>query len=445
MKRIFIFITVILLGLLQSCNEDLAEPEINFKTADFTADVAIDWINLERTLVKTTPGFSPPVAARSFGYASLALYESVVAGIRENRSYQGLISEYNNPGFKIENGKTYHWELVANSCMADMMRNLFKTSSASNKDLIDQLEQKYISKNISKDSVTINRSIQFGKKVAEAIYSYAKSDGKEEAYANNFPDYTIPSGPDKWEPTSPTNPIPLQAYWGSVRPFLAPDADNSLIQNFPPLSFSIDSKSLFYLQAQEVYIYSLNLDDEAVKIAKFWSDDPGITATPPGHSMSIGAIILNNENANLAEAAEVFSKIGLAVHDAFISCWKSKYTYNLLRPVSYIKKYIDPNFTTLLNTPPFPEHTSGHSVQTAAAMTVLESYYGSNYSFTDITHQDRSDIDGSPRNFASFKACASEAAISRLYGGIHYRHAIDKGIEQGTIVGNNIARINLKK
>lgn len=445
MKRIFLLISILWLGFLQSCKEDLAEPVVNFKTSDFNADVAIEWFNLERTLVKSTPGFSPPVAARSYAYASLALYESVVPGIRDMRSYSGLISGYTNQNIKTELGKDYNWELVANACLANMMRSLFKTTSTANLDLINQLEQKYLLQSNSKDSATIQRSVQFGIKVAEIIYEYAKTDNKEEAYLSNFPDYSIPTGPDKWEPTSPTNLKPLQPYWGEVRPFLIANSANELIQKYPPLPFSTDTKSLFYLQALEVYVYSLNLDVESSRIAKFWSDDPGLTGTPPGHSMSIAGIVLNKEQADLAKAAEVFSKIGLAVHDAFVSCWKSKYYYNLLRPISYIKKYIDPNFTTLLSTPPFPEHTSGHSVQTAAAMAVLESYFGANYSFMDNTHESRTDIDGSPRFFSSFKACANEAAISRLYGGIHYRHAIERGIEQGTIIGNNIADIHLKK
>ncbi|MEO6189468.1 MAG: vanadium-dependent haloperoxidase, partial [Saprospiraceae bacterium] len=204
-------------------------------------------------------------------------------------------------------------------------------------------------------------------------------------------------------------------------------------------------KSVFYLQANEVYIIGNNLTPEQRIIAKYWSDDPGLTATPPGHSMSVTGIVLKNESANLALAAEVYSKVGLAVHDAFVSCWKGKYIFNLLRPVTYIKKYIDPNYSTLLNTPPFPEHTSGHSMQTAASMAVLEEYFGYHYKITDNTHESRTDINGSPRTFSSFALLASETAISRLYGGIHFRPSIELGILEGGIIGRNIASIKLKK
>ncbi len=428
---------------LHSCKEDTAVPfELN-KASDYTADVAIKWVSLQRNLVKSTPGFTPPVAARSYGYASLALYESVVPGIRTNKSYKGLIQEFNGQGLpEIEAGKNYDWELSANAAMATMMRNLYKTTSSANLAAIDQLEQEVKDQSSTKDTEVIQRSIDFGKQVANAVYQYSKLDQQDEAYLNNFPDYTVPTGPGKWEPTAP-NQKPLQPYWGNVRTFLNADSQNGLFTENTP--FSSDPKSVFYLQANEVYITSLNLTDEQKRIAKFWSDDPGLTATPPGHSMSIASIVLRQENADLALAAEVFSKVGMAVHDAFVSCWKCKYVYNLMRPVTFIQRYIDPQYTTLLSTPPFPEHTSGHSVQTAASMAVLESFFGYHYALVDDTNKDRIDIDGSPRNFNSFAQLASEAAISRLYGGIHFRPAIELGIAQGHEIGRNIAGINLKK
>lgn len=439
---LFLFVSFL---LIQSCEED-TEPFTLNRAADYKGDVAIDWVNLQRDLVKSTVGFSPPVAARSYAYASLALYESVVAGIRGNVSYSGLINGYTGQGIPVlEKDKNYNWELVANACMSYMLRNQFKTTSAANLTLIDQLEQIYIDKNNTSDSLLINRSIAYGRAVAGVVYEFSKTDGKDEAYANNFPDYTVPDIPGKWEPTSPSNLKPLQPYWGQVRPFLTQNVSDNLIQSFPPIAYSIDPKSVFYLQANETYITSINLSPEQTIIAKYWSDDPGLTSTPPGHSMSIAGQVLKNENADLAVSAEVFSKVGLSVHDAFVSCWKSKYVYNLVRPITYIKKFIDPNYATLLATPPFPEHTSGHSVQTSASMTVLEYFFGYNYSITDRTHESRADINGSPRSFGSFSALSAETAISRLYGGIHFRQAIEKGIDQGRIIGQNIAAIKLKK
>ncbi|MBK8953969.1 MAG: vanadium-dependent haloperoxidase [Saprospiraceae bacterium] len=441
------YIIYVILGwfllTFQACKEDLATPFILNQASDYPADVALQWVTLQRELVKTTPGFTPPVAARAYGYAALALYESVVPGIKENVSYAGLIQNFNASGLPaVEANQQYDWGLSANAAMAYMMKNLFKTTSAANQLAIDQLEQSFIAQSSETDQTIIDRSVDFGKKVAEAVYNYSKTDNQDEAYLNNFPDYTVPDIPGKWEPTAP-NQKPLQPYWGDVRTFVSSNAsDNLLIQ---PTTYSTDPKSVFYLEANEVYIAVLNVTAEQSDIAKFWSDDPGITSTPPGHSMSIATIVLQNENADLAMAAEVFSKVGMAVHDAFVSCWKCKYAYNLVRPVTYIKKFIDPQFATILPTPPFPEHTSGHSVQTGAAMTVLEHYFGYHYTITDNTHVSRNDINGSPRTFSSFADLAEETAISRLYGGIHYRPAIAQGVKQGRVIGRNVALIDLKK
>ncbi|MEP7196076.1 MAG: vanadium-dependent haloperoxidase [Saprospiraceae bacterium] len=442
----YIYLLLLLTAIYyQSCTSDNDKPFVLNSASDYKSDVAIDWVNLQRDLVKTTPGFSPPVAARAYAYAALALYETVRPGIRGNVSYSGLINAYTANGIpSLETEKNYNWELAANACMASILKNQFK-SKATADSTISLLEQKYINNNNSSDILEKTRSIAFGKSVAEAIYNFSMTDGKDLAYVDNFPDYMLPNIPGVWEPTSPNNPECLQAYWGAVRPFLVANVDDNLITAYPPTTYSTDSKSVFYLQANEVYIIGSNLTLEQTIIAKYWSDDPGLTSTPPGHSMSIAGIVLKNESANLALAAEVFSKVGLAVHDAFVSCWKSKYLYNLVRPVTYIKKYIDPNYTTLLSTPPFPEHTSGHSVQTAAATAVLEEYFGYHYKLTDNTHESRTDINGTPRTFNSFAQMANETGISRLYGGIHFRPSIELGILQGGIVGRNIASIKLKK
>jgi membrane-associated phospholipid phosphatase len=140
--------------------------------------------------------------------------------------------------------------------------------------------------------------------------------------------------------------------------------------------------------------------------------------------------------------AQILARLGIAVADAFIGCWDAKYQYDLLRPITYIRRLIDPKFEPLLNTPPFPEYPSGHSVQSGAAAQVLTAEFGENYAFEDATHAK----DGlPPRKFTSFKAAAAEAAISRLYGGIHFRAAIDRGLEQGACIGDYAARLKMRK
>ena len=176
-------------------------------------------------------------------------------------------------------------------------------------------------------------------------------------------------------------------------------------------------------------------------IARFWSDDPGTTPTPPGHAISILTQILTHRQSSLAESAEAYAKVGVAVADAFIACWATKYTHNLIRPVTYINRHIDPTWAPILTTPPFPEYTSGHSVQSGAAFTVMATLFGEHTTFTDHAHDTRG---LPPRTFTSFTACTHEAANSRLYGGIHYRPAIDLGVNQGRCIGTNAANLRTR-
>lgn len=173
----------------------------------------------------------------------------------------------------------------------------------------------------------------------------------------------------------------------------------------------------------------------------------GRTPNPPGHSMALATQVLREKNAPLALAAETYAKVGIAVADAFIGCWHTKYKYSVVRPITYIQKVIDPTWNTAkltdpVTTPPFPEYSSGHSVQSAATAVVLASLFGEHYRVTDHTNDRRGFL---PRSFASFWALAQEAAISRLYGGIHYRSAIEAGLEQGRCIGQKVVTLHFKK
>ena len=145
--------------------------------------------------------------------------------------------------------------------------------------------------------------------------------------------------------------------------------------------------------------------------------------------------IVVDENSNLETAAIAYAKLGIAVSDAFLACWKTKYIYNLCRPVTYIQSYIDPSWLPLIGTPPFPEYSSGHSSQSGAMSAVMSDMFGASYSFTDITHGDNF---GGPRSFDSFDEAAQEAAVSRLYGGIHFEFGNMAGLDLGYFIGNNV-------
>jgi membrane-associated phospholipid phosphatase len=287
----------------------------------------------------------------------------------------------------------------------------------------------------------LSDSEQWGAAVAELVFDWSKNDGGHEGYLRNSPvEYIPPVGPGLWQRTPPAFLPTLQPFWGANRTFAI--ADGSACPAGDPTPYSEDPSSAFWAEAFEVYDTVSNLTDEQRAIALFWADDPGVTATPPGHSVSIATQALRAMDAGLDTAAETYAKVGMAVADAFIACWYAKYGYNLLRPVTYVQAFIDATWLPLLVTPPFPEYTSGHSVQSAAAAQVLTDLFGRRYAFVDRTHEDR----GLPaRSFDSFYQAAGEAAISRLYGGIHYRPAIARGLEQGRCVGQAVSSLEFRR
>jgi hypothetical protein len=405
---------------------------------DHDAAVPNAWFDLIRRLIQRTPGYTPPVASRAIGCAGLSLYEAIVAGMPGYASFSGIViglPALPTPGMDV----AYHWPSVANSTLAAMARNLFPAAPT---DLQEEISRLEASLTAGVPAGIRDRSIRRGSAIAAAIHDWSKSDGGHEGYLRNFPvDYVPPTGPGQWVPTPPGFQRALQPTWGSNRLMALHDAADW--DPGPPPSFSTAPDSAFFAEAMEVYNTVNDLTGEQLAIARFWSDDPGTTATPPGHSLSILTQVLRSQDSSLATAAEAYAKLGIAVCDAFISCWHTKFEHNLLRPISYIRAYIDDGWgdPLPLTTPPFPEYTSGHSVQSGAAATVLTSLFGT-VPFTDRTHEQR----GLPaRSFASFDAAAEEAAISRLYGGIHYRAAIERGLDQGRWIGETVAGLPLAR
>ncbi len=411
----------------------------------YTNRTATDWFDLYLDLVQNTPGFTPPVAARAFGYAGVTLYEAVVPAMPGYRSLAGQLNELSPLPQPIA-GETYHWPAVVNSALAQISRRLFANTSDENKLTIETLEQKFGAEFRPQVAPAVfDRSVARGQAVAEAIFAWSTSDGGHEGYLHNFPDdYTPPTGPGMWISTPPNFSAALQPFWGNNRPFVLKSGAECPAD--PPPAYSEDPNSAFYAEAWEVYQTVKNLTPPQTEIALFWADDPGQTATPPGHSISILNQVLIEQGASLDVAAEAYAKLGMAVADAFISCWYTKYQYNIIRPISYIQQVIDPDSNSPetsnpMMTPPFPEFTSGHSVQSGAAAQVLTDLFGDNFSFTDHTHAERG---FAPRSFGSFFAFANEAAVSRLYGGIHYRSAIQLGIEQGKCIGRQVSALKFK-
>jgi hypothetical protein len=414
-----------------------AASPVRAATEDFDAEVPTAWFDLLTRLVRTTAGFSPPVVSRVCGYAGVALYETVVSGSAEYRSLR--------PAFDslppVATGDRLDWAVAANAGLARMFRLLFTTTSDANQAAIESLESSLARRSgLGPTSTLFNASARHGQTVAERVIDWARGDGGHEGHLRNHPPgYILPTGPGLWVPT-PTGYLPaLQPTWGSNRCFALATA--SACPAGSRTHYSEQPLSPFYAEAWEVYETVNNLTTEQSAIAWFWSDDPATTATPPGHLIAITTQVLRAERASLMAAAEAYAKVGIALADAFIACWHAKYQHNLLRPVSYLNAHVDANWLPLLSTPPFPEYPSGHSVQSGAAFHVLADLFGEDYPFDDHAHDERG---MSPRHFRSFAHAAEEAAISRLYGGIHYRPAIEDGLRQGRCVGEVVNALPFK-
>ncbi len=442
MKKLIV-ILVLVPWLFARCEEPPVGPHPGQGNAanhakKHAADVAVQWINLQQSLIKTTPGFDPLVASRSFSFSGLTLYESVVKGMPGYQSVASpRIGTYINV---IPNNHSIYWPASANAAMAVMLKNLFANTSATNKNKIDSLESAFnLQFQDQANAEVLDQSVEYGRKIANHIFDWSKTDGGHEAYlgATNS-SYIPPTGPGKWIPTPPAFSQPIRPYWGNNRSFVP----NSAATTMPPApSYSETADSEFYEAANEVYTISSSLTAEDISIVKTWGDLPGNYGTPAHYTNIATQLILKNE-FKLDRAALTYAKHGIALYEATICVFKAKYTYNLIRPVSYIRNVLGlSTWSTVIGTPPHPEYPSAHAVIGGASYVVLESIFGNNYSFVDRTHEH---LYGA-RSYHTLKEYAVEAAWSRVLGGIHYNFSAEIGLTQGENIGKLIKQVPFKE
>ncbi|WP_404403249.1 vanadium-dependent haloperoxidase [Pelagibacterium halotolerans] len=406
-------------------------------------DVLITWNRMVLELVRHTPTYSPPVASRAFAYLGVTAFEATVGGSETLTSLAGQLNAL-EPVPGRETGEGYDEAVVMHTAMAHAVRHFFSNTGPTGQRAMTMLETRMgaqVAAGVPEEVVA--RSTAYGRAVATHIIAWSVDDGGAVVENLGFPAaFALGEGRDRWVPTSsiPLQQTPLLPEWGKNRTFAMPAGSSCPLP--PPPEYSEAPGSDFYAEALEVYNVANSLDAEQEAIARFWSDDPMLSPTPPGHWLSIAIQILEHENATLDESVDLLARLGVVLADAFIGCWDAKYEFDLVRPVTYIGRLIDADWKPILITPPFPEYPSGHSTQSGAAAAVLEAHFGADFAFTDATHEG----DGLPaRTYASFWEAAEEAAISRLYGGIHYRAAIERGLDQGLCIADFTAALETRR
>lgn len=385
--------------------------------------------------------FSPPVAARIYSYASLAAYE--VAAATDPTAYASLMGQlYGSEPLDVTIPENIYAPLSALAAYYHVGAALVFSEDKihEHRDAVfAELKKKGIPKHVFTDSV------RFGREVGDKILKYADKDNYKQT--RSFPKYTVTNAPGAWQPTPPAYMDAVEPHWNRIRTFVLESA--AQFRASPPPPFSTDPKSEFYQRALEVYEAQKNATKEESDIAMFWDCNPyklnvrghvmfaEKKVTPGGHWMGIAAIVSAAAGKDWKGTAEALALTAISLNEAFIACWDEKYRSQTIRPETYINKHIDENWAPLLQTPPFPEHTSGHSVASTAAAYILGQLFGDTFHIVDNTEV----AYGLPiREFDSFSQAASEAAISRFYGGIHYMQSIKEGSKQGRQVGELIWR-----
>ncbi len=450
-----------------SCTEEDNQVSDSKLVAGYSAEAPLKWNKLFLEIERYAAGYRPGPAPRALGLMGLASYEACVTGMPDYNSLESHFNGLNIPN--VEAGKEYHWPTVIHGVYSVMMPQFFTSAPpASVKNswdvLVSELNTKYLAE---AGTEVYTRSKTYGEAVGLAVWEWSKTNDPygHEAYKNPFGNYGTNEtydwaahydGPGDWQPTVPGPTTPMGPYYGKARTFVLKDSEKIC---YPPshyyMEYSEDPHSEYYAEALQAYTKNASTDYLVKWIGEFWSDDLlNLTFSPGPRWIAIGNQIIEKENSNLEIALEAYAKTGMAVADAAVGAWASKYYYNVERPVSYIRKVIDPSYVPNLNNPltgdigfvpPFPAFPSGHSTMGGAGAEALASVFGYSYAMTDNCHLGRTDFVGTPRSFSSLKEMADENAWSRVLLGTHWNMDCIEGVRFGTEIARKVDALPWKK
>jgi hypothetical protein len=409
--------------------EDPTDPTIIDNS--FQSNFVEDWMEqLDSAIGKS--GLSSPKAARVLAYCSIAGYEGIRHGNEQFNTLDGKLNGLAGLP-QPDPGKGYHWGLVGSFAQKQVAFYLFSNATIETRQSLISLAQEHRSQLLNQgvSSELIGNSILYGENLGNAIIQWIMTDNFIQADTTS---YTLPTGEGMWEQTSGNKPV--LPHW---RMFRAMVADPELVCSPGiPNYYSTDESSTFYEEAMEVYSLTNQLTDDQKATANYWADGKnGVLATQ--HALLLLKSLIRQKELDMEASAMAFVKMGIGLSDAYLNCWRTKYTHSLLRPVTYIKQTIDPNFQPYLTTPDSPEFSAELAVQSGMLLQVLQDEFG------DVAFVDSSLVKKgvSPRSYSSISQMVDEAVNSGLYGGIHFRHSIEQGLYQGRCIGQKVNELDL--
>jgi hypothetical protein len=441
MKRV-LFLVIAASYMLTSCSDgttyikQIHDPLLYCKTVKKLNDIVLE------------NNFPPMIASRNYAYANIAAYEVIAAGDSNYISLSGQIKSLPPmPKPAKEEKIDFQFAALIAFCKVGnavtFPEGSMDTYVEGLKDFADSLDM---------PSSVFAGSIAYGNKVADSILSWSKKD--HYAQTRSATKYTVTTEDGRWVPTPPMYAQAVEPHWMEIRTLVL-DSASQFMPVRPPKYEPMNKSSDYYKAVMFVKNTVDSLTNEQKFIADFWDDNPfklNVSGhvmfgtkkfSPPGHWMNIVGILAAKKNADFDETVYAYAKASIALFDGFISCWDEKYRSNYVRPETVINKYFDPEWIPYIQTPPFPEYTSGHAVISAAAAEVMTDIFGDNISYTDTSE---TEFGIAPRSFTSVRNAAVEAGISRVYGGIHYKHSCDIGNAEGKLVGQLvIQRLHMKK
>lgn len=384
--------------------------------------------------------FTPPVASRIYSYPNIAFYECIRQDDPALPDFAGKLNGLGPLPASAKNGKVDNF-IAACIAFSYVAQNLVGSEYK-----MEDWRKVFVDSLLLRGNADVTKnSLLYGRSVADSILLWAKKDNY--GPSRGMPRFAFSSKPGTWKPTPADYAPAIEPHWNTMRPYTL-----SSPSQFSPkekLVYSRKKNSTFYKTMMEVYEIVNKLDTTQKLIAHYWDDNPNVSVnlghlnyfihkiSPGGHWIMIAQQACKEKNESVSRSSLAYTLTSIALYDAFICSWDEKYKTNLIRPITVINDFVDKNWQPYIQTPPFPEFTSGHAVISNSAATILTALFGDNYAFTDRTEIP---FGNDARHFKSFYDAAWEVTWSRVYGGIHYPETARISIVQGKDVGNHVLK-----